>query len=105
MEVVGEGAEVLPTDNEKKYENSSTENAYWLMKAEPDSRIEKGVDVKFSIDDLENADTPEPWDGKPSICFTRLVIVTIAKGFEIIPVRSRDFSCFLKLISGQQKII
>lgn len=34
------------------------------MKAEPESRLEKGVDVKFSIDDLAAAETPEPWDGK-----------------------------------------
>jgi hypothetical protein len=25
---------------------------YWLMKAEPETRLEGGVDVKFSIDDL-----------------------------------------------------
>ncbi|KAJ6084148.1 High mobility group HMG-I/HMG-Y [Penicillium sp. IBT 16267x] len=37
--------------------------SYWLMKAEPDSRLEKGVDVKFSIDDLAAAESPEPWDG------------------------------------------
>jgi len=36
---------------------------YWLMKAEPESRFEKGVDVKFSIDDLHAAKEPEPWDG------------------------------------------
>lgn len=35
---------------------------YFLMKAEPESRIEKGRDVKFSIDDLK-AVTTEPWDG------------------------------------------
>ena len=35
---------------------------YWLMKAEPESRIEKGVDVKFSIDDLMKVDM-EGWDG------------------------------------------
>ena len=34
------------------------------MKAEPESRFEKGVDVKFSIDDLKAAKEPEPWDGK-----------------------------------------
>ena len=33
------------------------------MKAEPDSRMEKGVDVKFSIDDLRSRKEPEPWDG------------------------------------------
>jgi hypothetical protein len=37
---------------------------YWLMKAEPQSRIEKGVDVKFSIDDLAAKIEPEGWDGK-----------------------------------------
>lgn len=41
-----------------------TGRSYWLMKAEPESRMEKGVDVKFSIDDLAAADEPEPWDGK-----------------------------------------
>lgn len=38
--------------------------SYWLMKAEPESRIEKGKDVKFSIDDLKNATEPEAWDGE-----------------------------------------
>lgn len=42
----------------------NTGRSYWLMKAEPESRMEKGVDVKFSIDDLAAADKPEPWDGK-----------------------------------------
>ncbi|OKL56649.1 hypothetical protein UA08_08236 [Talaromyces atroroseus] len=37
--------------------------SYWLMKAEPESRLVKGVDVKFSIDDLRAATEPEPWDG------------------------------------------
>ncbi|RAL15990.1 DUF55-domain-containing protein [Aspergillus homomorphus CBS 101889] len=37
--------------------------SYWLMKAEPDSRMEKGVDVKFSIDDLRARTKPEAWDG------------------------------------------
>lgn len=37
---------------------------YWLMKAEPESRIEKGVDVKFSIDDLATRPEPEGWDGQ-----------------------------------------
>jgi predicted RNA-binding protein with PUA-like domain len=36
------------------------------MKAEPESRIEKGKDVKFSIDDLRAAKEPEPWDGASS---------------------------------------
>ncbi|ORX65720.1 DUF55-domain-containing protein [Linderina pennispora] len=37
---------------------------YWLMKAEPESRIVKGKDVKFSIDDLyEMKDSTSCWDG------------------------------------------
>ncbi|QSS64509.1 AT DNA binding protein [Histoplasma capsulatum] len=38
--------------------------SYWLMKAEPESRMEKGVDVKFSIDDLREASEPEAWDAR-----------------------------------------
>ncbi|KAJ9300710.1 hypothetical protein DTO271G3_1874 [Paecilomyces variotii] len=37
--------------------------SYWLMKAEPESRLVKGIDVKFSIDDLQAAEEPEAWDG------------------------------------------
>ncbi|ATZ47561.1 hypothetical protein BCIN_02g08290 [Botrytis cinerea B05.10] len=42
---------------------SSSARQYWLMKAEPESRIEKGHDIKFSIDDLAAKTEPEPWDG------------------------------------------
>ncbi|KAI6163178.1 DUF55-domain-containing protein [Pisolithus thermaeus] len=35
---------------------------YWLMKAEPDSRVVKGKDVKFSIDDFEAVGTTA-WEG------------------------------------------
>jgi hypothetical protein len=34
------------------------------MKAEPESRIEKGHDIKFSIDDLASKTVPEAWDGE-----------------------------------------
>jgi predicted RNA-binding protein with PUA-like domain len=36
---------------------------YWLMKAEPESRVEKGKDVKFSIEDLAASEEPQGWDG------------------------------------------
>jgi len=39
------------------------ETQYWLMKAEPNTRMEKGQDVKFSIDDLMSKAEPEAWDG------------------------------------------
>ncbi|KAG6854440.1 hypothetical protein C0991_006519 [Blastosporella zonata] len=34
----------------------------WLLKAEPDSRVVKGKDVKFSVDDFESVKT-SPWEG------------------------------------------
>ncbi|KAK3312903.1 PUA-like domain-containing protein [Apodospora peruviana] len=39
------------------------ERNYWLLKAEPETRLENGVDVRFSIDDLAAKKEPEPWDG------------------------------------------
>jgi predicted RNA-binding protein with PUA-like domain len=50
--------------DQKPVSNTGTgEQQYWLMKAEPESRYEKGHDVKFSIDDLAARREPEPWDG------------------------------------------
>lgn len=37
---------------------------YWLLKAEPETRMEGGVDVRFSIDDLRARTKPEGWDGE-----------------------------------------
>ena len=48
---------------EPEVEENTDGPSYWLMKAEPESRIEKGKDVKFSIDDLKAAESPEGWDG------------------------------------------
>ncbi|NXU58109.1 THYN1 protein, partial [Turnix velox] len=37
---------------------------HWLLKSEPESRLEKGVDVKFSIDDLKaQPNQTTCWDG------------------------------------------
>ncbi|KAF8958522.1 PUA-like domain-containing protein [Flammula alnicola] len=41
---------------------SSSTTRYWLLKAEPDSRIVKGKDVKFSVEDFECVGT-SPWEG------------------------------------------
>ncbi|KAF7513816.1 hypothetical protein GJ744_007867 [Endocarpon pusillum] len=48
-------------------EETESDRQYWLMKAEPDSRLENGVDVKFSIDDLRAKGGPEAWDGVRSL--------------------------------------
>lgn len=42
--------------------DNANQPQYFLMKAEPESRIENGIDVKFSIDDLQKVES-EPWDG------------------------------------------
>lgn len=55
---------LIPPPREDTDDETEDGPAYWLMKAEPESRIEKGKDVKFSIDDLKNALVPEAWDGK-----------------------------------------
>lgn len=40
------------------------DDQYWLMKAEPETRLENGIDVAFPIDKLAATTEPEPWDGK-----------------------------------------
>ncbi|TVY41526.1 Thymocyte nuclear protein [Lachnellula subtilissima] len=68
---VEESEELQPTKPAKPTKNASstpkvdevsTGRQYWLMKAEPESRFEKGKDIKFSIDDLAAKTKPEPWD-------------------------------------------
>ncbi|SGY14728.1 BQ5605_C013g07061 [Microbotryum silenes-dioicae] len=41
---------------------------HWLLKAEPDTRIEKGVDVKFSVDDFEKCKVTA-WEGVRCVVF------------------------------------
>ncbi|KAF1345565.1 EVE domain-containing protein, partial [Delphinella strobiligena] len=57
-----------PANEEEEETEIADGPNYWLMKAEPSSRIEKNadgedVDVKFSIDDLGSKTQPEPWEG------------------------------------------
>lgn len=62
-----EDSDVVPTVRlETVSEQSpaaSSSSRYWLLKAEPNTRIEKGKDVKFSIDDLAAMKGPAGWDG------------------------------------------
>ena len=69
MTVVNLASEVNESGNEDEAVDDDIQ--YWLMKAEPDSRIEKGIDVKFSIDDLAAKTEPEGWDGKLSYIVQR----------------------------------
>ena len=58
-----------------------TGRSYWLMKAEPESRLEKGVDVRFSIDDLAAAKEPEPWDGMFDMMYYLNIAGTLTSGY------------------------
>ena len=63
-------------EEEEEDEEDGSERSYWLMKAEPESRLEKGADVKFSIDDLRAATKPEPWNGMSSNELVRMNLHT-----------------------------
>lgn len=54
----------VPDVNPDAERRSPPEERYWLMKSEPDVRIEDGYEIKFSIDDLAAKKTPEGWEGK-----------------------------------------
>ncbi|KAI0448184.1 PUA-like domain-containing protein [Xylaria telfairii] len=62
-ETKAKNAGTQPVETPKANGGDTSDKWYWLMKAEPDSRFENGVDVKFSIDDLASRTDPEPWDG------------------------------------------
>ena len=49
--------------------NKTQEDEYfWLMKSEPESRIENGHEMKFGLDDLkESKDQTTHWDGVSEI--------------------------------------
>uniref|UniRef100_A0A8B9JY60 Thymocyte nuclear protein 1 n=1 Tax=Astyanax mexicanus TaxID=7994 RepID=A0A8B9JY60_ASTMX len=56
------------SEDQKSPEDSSSRStctySHWLMKSEPESRIENGVDVKFGIEDLKALPNQTScWDG------------------------------------------
>jgi len=59
---------------------------YWLMKAEPESRFENGIDVRFSIDDLRAREKPEPWDGG----FLRLYLASVLIVPDLLMLENRN---------------
>lgn len=70
-DLVGRGGDHSMTDDGSNGDNddepsssSSSPLAYWLVKSEPESRMHKGKDVKFSLDDLKASEGPVAWDGK-----------------------------------------
>ncbi|KAA0701910.1 Thymocyte nuclear protein 1 [Triplophysa tibetana] len=54
----------LDVKKNKSDQTTKASYSYWLMKSEPETRIENGVDVKFGIDDLKVLpDQTGCWDG------------------------------------------
>ncbi|CAE1238251.1 Uncharacterized protein C21.03c,Thymocyte nuclear protein 1 [Acanthosepion pharaonis] len=57
----------VSTDTEstkKATKKVSVSYSHWLMKSEPESRFENGVDMKFSIEDLQKcSNQTDCWDG------------------------------------------
>ncbi|KAI7800794.1 thymocyte nuclear protein 1 [Triplophysa rosa] len=54
----------LDVKKNKSDQTSKASYSYWLMKSEPESRIENGVDVKFGIEDLKALPNQTGcWDG------------------------------------------
>ena len=70
------------TEDKTKAEDAqaSEERQYWLMKAEPETRIERGHDISFSIDDLADRSSPEPWDGKSLPVSSPAMVLTSHQG-------------------------
>eukprot|EP00172_Hildenbrandia_rubra_P001906 Plantae.Rhodophyta-Hildenbrandia_rubra.ctg25351.p1 GENE.Plantae.Rhodophyta-Hildenbrandia_rubra.ctg25351~~Plantae.Rhodophyta-Hildenbrandia_rubra.ctg25351.p1 ORF type:complete len:213 (+),score=50.22 Plantae.Rhodophyta-Hildenbrandia_rubra.ctg25351:125-763(+) len=53
-----------PTSTTEPEQQDDDGPKYYLMKSEPDSRIHKGIDMKFSIDDLAALENQtDHWDG------------------------------------------
>ena len=61
--------ESIPRQNPDAVRHDDDGPWYWLMKAEPESRFENGIDVRFSIDDLRACTKPEGWDGMSPFSF------------------------------------
>nr|XP_011730113.1 thymocyte nuclear protein 1 isoform X5 [Macaca nemestrina] len=64
------GEALAEVEDSNPQKTSATKNcvknlsSHWLMKSEPESRLEKGVDVKFSIEDLKAQPKQTTcWDG------------------------------------------
>lgn len=68
---------------------------HWLMKAEPNSRIVKGKDVKFSVDDFEAVGTTA-WEGVRNF-EARNLMKEMSTGDKVGPKR---LSCRPEMASG-----
>ena len=56
--------EAAVSSAKKAGSGESPEYSHWLIKSEPESRFENGVDMKFGIDDLRaEPDSTACWDG------------------------------------------
>ncbi|KAF2265367.1 DUF55-domain-containing protein [Lojkania enalia] len=56
-------ARLATPSNPSNRDAQGLQQVFWLLKAEPLPRYENGVNVAFSIDDLQKCTAPEPWTG------------------------------------------
>ena len=74
--------------------------SYWLFKAEPESRIVKGKDVKFSINDLKSIHN-SPWDGVRNYEARNLLRDKIKQGDQVLFYHS---NCKIPGIAGTMRV-
>ncbi|XP_015393201.1 thymocyte nuclear protein 1 isoform X1 [Panthera pardus] len=76
---VGASAQVVNSSPQKTSASKTCGkylSSYWLMKSEAESRLEKGVDVKFSIEDLKAQPKQTAcWDGVRNYQWVRRKVV------------------------------
>ncbi|KAL0936872.1 at dna binding protein [Colletotrichum truncatum] len=63
LKALRDASDSVPDINPEAERRDPPETRYWLMKSEPDVRIEDGYEIKFSIDDLAAKKKPEGWEG------------------------------------------
>lgn len=89
---IGQGLDAIPAVNPEAPRHDG--EWYWLMKAEPETRLENSVDVSFSIDGLRARTRPEGWDGEPrapEALFPRRRIPWCSGRPPVAPVSARPF--------------
>ncbi|XP_046718749.1 thymocyte nuclear protein 1 isoform X2 [Silurus meridionalis] len=90
----GEGGSGKKSESQNSRSSSLEKPAYtnWLMKSEPESRVENGVDVKFGIEDLKACPNQTScWDGVRNYQITSMSLM-----FQIVKEAYVDHTQFDK---------
>ena len=64
LKSISGAAKKTKTDHSDDNSNAKCSWTHWLMKSEPESRLENGIDVKFGLEDLKKEPNQTAcWDG------------------------------------------